>query len=649
VRATPYGGAVVTLAQSPVSPQTLYAFDSPASPGGLFVSQDGGASWTPRAGLAVPPEQIRELTADAGDRRVVYARLTAPGLLRTLDGGRHWSAIGPAERYVAALLAEAPGALLAGTEDGLFRSTDRGDTWSPAGLDGEAVVALARDPRTPSTLLAAVAPPEEQTAFTLWKSTDGGATWAQLATADMQRPDAIAVRFAFAPAQPGVLYLDILDVSDIGALFRSTDGGAAWTLLPAALGIRALAVAPDGTLVAGTGFGIARSADRGDTWSPALPLDPLHSAPPQDAIGGLLVTPAGALLAYGSSGLWRSIDNGASWQSSDQGMVALSGFSVAVAPAGPEVVLASAGSGQPGGNAIFRSADQGASWARLFSSLSYDFPITALTFDPRAPRHVDGLGSDGQADFLVESRDRGRTWRRVPLPYACGGGDSICSVTIDTLAVDPGDPDVLFLAGLFFFHFGGNGPFLLRSDDGGVTWQDIAKPPGIETLAVAPGPPRAVYGLTCGGLVRSTNRGKTWRMTGAGLPALSCGNGLPDGLAVDPVDPRRLYVATKTQGVYVSTDAGATFRAMNRGLVTGGVATILIDPTDRNHLFAGVAGKGVFHWQATLGRWAPLNDGLPAALFQGVLALDPRHPSLLYAGTINQGIFRLDLGGGGGQ
>ncbi|HBL29217.1 MAG TPA: hypothetical protein DD490_20495, partial [Acidobacteria bacterium] len=57
------------------------------------------------------------------------------------------------------------------------------------------------------------------------------------------------------------------------------------------------------------------------------------------------------------------------------------------------------------------------------------------------------------------------------------------------------------------------------------------------------------------------------------------------------------------------------------------------------------AGRGVFRWSAPQRRWLPLNQGLPGSNFNGNLALDPRHPTLLYANTA-QGIFRLDLAEG---
>jgi hypothetical protein len=110
-----------------------------------------------------------------------------------------------------------------------------------------------------------------------------------------------------------------------------------------------------------------------------------------------------------------------------------------------------------------------------------------------------------------------------------------------------------------------------------------------------------------------------------------------------------MYLGTAEKGVYVSSDGGDTFAPMNRGLETG-VATVLVAPSAPTRLYAGVARRGLFQWNADRSRWLPLSRaGLPVADFEGLVTLDPRHPSILYAGTTRRGVFRLDLEEEGGQ
>jgi photosystem II stability/assembly factor-like uncharacterized protein len=639
VQATPFGGPVLALAEAPSSPQTLYAVAGFS--GGLYASTDGAATWQFRPGLT-QVEQFQELIVDPRDPRTVYGRDSGLALVRTRDGGRSWARIGQEELpNVFALLpiSDSPGLLLAGTRSGLWRSADGGDSWQLAAFDGLAVLGLAADPGTgpgqPAGLLAAVGDSNGDFKIAIWASADNGATWAERSVIEPLDP-AGALHFVFDPARPGTLYA----FTGSSNVFRSTDAGASWAALPGTEPVRDLAAALDGTLYTANDGGVAQSRDGGETWSPPLPL--LLGAAggvPDDQITLVRVS-AGApdtVFAAGRAGVWKSADRGASWALASHGILELGVVSIAAAPDGPDAVYAVATNG------LFRSTDQGRAWSRIGSDLYWEAPFSLQAFDPRDPRTIYGLGSDGQADFILKSTDGGLHWRRPPFPYSCGG-DSICEVTLHGLALDPADPDVLYAAGSYFFHFQGFGNFLLRSDDF-VTWKSLPPLPGLKALAVSPGRHGAIFGETCKYLLKQEAKG--WRRLGKGLPGNLCGSDIPSPqtLVFDPRDPRRIYAGTGGKGVYVSADGGETFQPMNRGLEAARIATLLIDPGRPDRLYAAVAKQGVFRWNPGLRKWTPLNQGLPLLAFQGVLAVDPQDPSILYAGTASRGMFRLDLDG----
>jgi photosystem II stability/assembly factor-like uncharacterized protein len=304
-------------------------------------------------------------------------------------------------------------------------------------------------------------------------------------------------------------------------------------------------------------------------------------------------------------------------------------------PAGPDTVVAFAGDG------FFGSSDQGATWKRRSS----DFGGTMIrAVDPHHPSTIYGVYFDGQADELIGTADGGRDWRQLAVPYGCGG-DSICEVDMPAFAIDPENPDTIYVGGSYFYHFGGSGDFLLRSDDAFSTYQELATPPGLVALVVDPRDSAVLFGLTYSGLFKSNHAGASWLPTGRGLPvSLSA-----PVLAIDPKNPYRLYVGTGGQGIFASTDGGKHFQAMGRGLETAAIATILVDPKHPARLYAGAAGSGVFRWAASQNRWLSMNEGLPVSDFAGVLALDPQDPSILYAGTMSQGVFRLNLAAGAAQ
>ncbi|HEX3530399.1 MAG TPA: hypothetical protein VH988_25330 [Thermoanaerobaculia bacterium] len=642
VQATPFGGDLSALAQAPSSPQTLYAA---TVSGRLFRSLDGGATWGERQS-GLPAAVIVDLSVDPQDPRTVFARTSSTGqeaVLRSRNGGLSWTPVGPGfgPTLSLALDDDAPGVLYAAAYGGLYRSADFGDTWAVSAFAGSVVYAVAIDPHDSNTFLAAVAGSSSSDPTAFWRSTDHGATWAA-ATVGETPPglSPVVQRIVFDPARTGTAYAFLgPQIGELGTVFRTTDDGATWSFLASTPGLRDLAPSPDGTLFAAASYGVARSNDLGETWTPPLTVALRPANAPRDVLSRLLVTPSSPeiLFAAGTEGIWKSTDGGGSWALSNQGIDTLTVISLAVAPTGPSNVVAVAG------NDIFRSADHGVTWSRVHSILDGPQPDRIDAFDPRNAQTIYGVGFDGLADYLAKSTDGGSSWQRLSTGFSCGG-DSICEVDIPTVALDPLTPDTVY-AGIFtFFHFQGASDHLLRSPNGGATWKALTPLKGVQELAFGPRQDKALYGLTCKGVFKSAPTGASWHRVGSGLPAALCSNNTSPRwrLAIDPSAPQTLYVGTAAQGVFRSADGGATFHSFNRGLETADVTIVLVDPTNPAHLYAAVTGKGVWQWDVSLRRWTPLNTGLPVWDFDGVLALDPQHPSTLYAGTLTHGAFRLD-------
>jgi len=88
-----------------------------------------------------------------------------------------------------------------------------------------------------------------------------------------------------------------------------------------------------------------------------------------------------------------------------------------------------------------------------------------------------------------------------------------------------------------------------------------------------------------------TDGGKVWSVLATTRP-------FPAALAVDPRDPRMLYIGSGN-GVEQSRDGGATWRLFNRGLYARGLNQLLFDPGDPSRLYAGTAAAGVFVFDLT--------------------------------------------------
>ncbi len=202
------------FAFNPRAPETVYAVSS--LPGGgcrSFRSQNRGRSWQ-----CISLGWASDIEVDPVDPRNVYALSVGPlgkRIAKSTDGGNTWTTAGvngglPTNLTLTALT-HAPGAsghLFLGTgQNQIFRTTDGGRTWRPATGNlprrGAPIQALVVDPRDPSRVYAAVA---FQGVF---RSRNGGRTWSPLPglPPGALRFDAVRVPLALDPRDSAILYV----------------------------------------------------------------------------------------------------------------------------------------------------------------------------------------------------------------------------------------------------------------------------------------------------------------------------------------------------------------------------------------------------------------------------------------------------------
>jgi len=188
------------------------------------------------------------VTSIAGEPRsaaTIWAGVEIDGLYRSKDRGQSWSQLGQGLSSLDIhALAMAPAGLLAATNNDLNLSRDDGESWQPMQI-GQSLPwsycrSLAQVAGQPEHVLLGVGngPPGSEGAIA--RSTDGGSTW-QLA--DMpSRANSTIWNFAVHPADPELIYASSVS----GELYRSTDGGTSWGKLRREFGeIRALAWTPE--------------------------------------------------------------------------------------------------------------------------------------------------------------------------------------------------------------------------------------------------------------------------------------------------------------------------------------------------------------------------------------------------------------------
>lgn len=243
---------------------------------------------------------------------------------------------------------------------------------------------------------------------------------------------------------------------------------------------------------------------------------------------------------------------------------------------------------------------------------------------------------------IFKSVDGGATW-------APSNQGLEANLNVQTLAVAPSDPDILYAAAGFYSTVGG----VFRSSDGGRTWTAMLScPPNpliglgclrlIQTfdLDIDPRNPQILYASTRKGVFKSFDGGRRWSKTGRSTFANAT-----RALAIDPGNPRVLYAGGN--GMEKSEDGGQTWAPLRQGMGFVPIEEIVIDPRNPQRIWVGAAVDRGVYWTADGGaHWRRARSGLPGRRVNA-LALSPRPGQgfpIVVAGT-DAGAFRSLDGG----
>jgi photosystem II stability/assembly factor-like uncharacterized protein/uncharacterized protein YegL len=116
-------------------------------------------------------------------------------------------------------------------------------------------------------------------------------------------------------------------------------------------------------------------------------------------------------------------------------------------------------------------------------------------------------------------------------------------------------------------------------------------------------------------------------------------------IGLDPTDRNVIYVGTNGSGVYKSTNRGGSWSSMNTGIADLRIYRLIIDPSNSNTLYVGVGSKGIFKSTNGGSSWQSRSNGLPQTSVFSLL-IDKTNTNVLYAGLFdNGGIYKTTNGG----
>ena len=355
---------------------------------------------------------------------------------------------------------------------------------------------------------------------------------------------------------------------------------------------------------------------------------------------------------YGATGggVWKSTDAGMNWESVSDGSVFGTGSvgAIAVADSDPNVVYVGMGESPIRGNVshgdgMYKSTDAGKTWKRI--GLEDTRQIARVRIHPRNPDlvYVAALGhvwGPNDERGVFRSKDGGKTWEKV---LSRGNKAGACD-----LIIDPTNANILY-AGFWEVYrkpwtleSGGPNGGIFKSTDGGDTWTELTRNPGLPRgtvgnigITVSPANPDRVWAIVeaeDGGVFRSDNGGRTWTRVNEER-RLRQRAWYYTRIYADPKNADAVYVLNT--GFYRSNDGGRTFTGI--GVPHGDNHDLWIAPDDPNRMIE--SNDGGANVSLNGGRsWTEQDQ--PTAQFYRV-ALDNDFPYHIYGAQQDNSTVRI--------
>ncbi|MFZ4573513.1 MAG: GC-type dockerin domain-anchored protein [Phycisphaerales bacterium] len=600
---TPIGA----LAIDPANTAVVYAgsgeanFANHSRPGvGIYKSTDGGETWSMLGGEHFAGRSISRISIDPAQSRRLLVAVTGAGGFP--------------------LLAAAKGHPLANGPRGLWKSDDAGSSWFRIGAVPDLdVTDVVRAPDNSGVILAGVGRITGDLSNGVWRSADNGVTWARIVTGLPVAAETGRIGLAASPARPGRFYAFIArpcDATGGGAttrgVYRSDDGGVTWAQVHTGsyqstygwyfATITAHPTNPDEVWIGG--LEALRSVNAGVTF--------LASNVPHPDVHALVWDGAGRLISGDDGGVHRW--QAGAWSTLNHGLTLTQCYAgLSTHPTDPAKILVGL---QDNGSAL-RESETSTVWRSVYGG-DGGWTQVDQTDPSRMFVEAQGTGNLGRSingsgfvdvgaglsgrncflpPYLLVPGVAGRMlYGTERLWVSTNSGDTFTVLSADlaggtgairSLAIAPSDPRFVYVST--------NTGFVLVSQNGGATFStSITGHPGwprcTREIFVSPDDPRTAYVAAAGygssRVLMTTSAGATWSVIGGGLPDLPVNT-----VAADVrFSPHRVFAGMET-GVWVQE--GQVWRPYGRGMPKVPTIDLLVEP-GRNRLIAATQGRGVF-------------------------------------------------------
>ncbi len=368
------------------------------------------------------------------------------------------------------------------------------------------------------------------------------------------------------------------------------------------------------------------------------------------AVAGVASQPLVYYFGGTGGGVWKTTDGGINWEPITDGSIFGTGSvgAIGLSDSDPNTIYVGMGESPIRGNVshgdgVYKSIDAGKTWKRI--GLEDSRQISRIRVHPKnsdlvyvaAQGHVWG---PNEQRGVFRSKDGGRTWEKILFRSDKAGASD--------LIIDPTNPNNLY-AGIWEVHrkpwtleSGGSGSGIFKSSDGGDSWTEITRNPGLPKgmigivgITVSPANPDRLWAIVeaeDGGVFRSDNGGKNWTKVNEER-RLRQRAWYYSRIYADPKSADTVYVLNT--GFYKSNDGGKTFTGIS--VPHGDNHDLWIAPDDPNRMInsndggANVSFNGGKSWS---------EQDQPTAQFYRV-ALDNDFPYHVYGAQQDNSTVRI--------